>query len=648
MTDAALLARVLRVAAPPAREVTHGATASGLLLPDGPRQGKPYRWQDDPVHLHVTRELDAGRWDSMALVGAVQTGKSLVSILVPALRQLIHQRRAVVYAQPSQQKLHEAWTGKVQPAIDGAGLGGWLPTEGQGARGGQTPRFVVFRDPVSKSRAGMLYLIHGGGKNEGAQASVSAPTVLIDEVDSFKNAHRIALIAKRADSFGRHAVRIYTSTVKADGEPGAENGSIILGLYQDSTRSRLWYCCPACVKWGTLDWERVTYDQTDEGTAAESVRFACQHCGVLHDEQTRQQMLRDSRLVYHSQTVTDAGVVVGAEPRTRRFGLLWTALDSTLRDLPTLAIEHWRASQALARGDHGPMRSFVRDQLCRPYTGDLNQDDFGQTTIPTRNRLAALSSRSPYGLAVDRREEDGDSVHLCEVPAWCEHAAVAVDVQRGGDRAPGRLYFLVLGRGTDKGAVLGWGSIVASPIGRQPTAGELHASLDRLDGLLRDWSPSAPIIAHGVDVGDRQDELTPWIRSRRGWCAIKGTGPLKATDPRDRPGWLYHRQQTGFDLRLIETRAALRVVHGDLLTERLLLPRGLERGASLVMHLCASVEYAPDKWSEKAKDRIHHPEWQARDDLGQCASYARALCYEWETKPKAPTRRFKYGEIKRL
>jgi hypothetical protein len=628
--------RVLRVAMPPARDVSHASTAGGLLLPDGPRQGKPYRWQDDPIHLHVLRQLDAGRWDSMALVGAVQTGKSLVSILVPALRQLIHQRRAVVYAQPTQQKLHEAWTGKVSPAITGAGLGGWLPTDGQGARGGQTPRFVVFRDPLTKARAGMLYLIHGGGKNEGAQASVSAPTILIDEVDSFKSAHRISLISKRADSFGRNAVRIMTSTVKADGEPGAEDGSIILGLYQDSTRSRLHFSCLHCKAWQPLEWDRVTYDQTDEGAAADSVRYSCVKCDTAMTEEERQQMLRDSRLVHHSQTVSESGDVIGAEPRTRRFGMMWTALDSSLRDLPTLAIEHWRAAQSIARGDHGPMRSFHRDQLCRPYRGDQNLDDQGQTSIPTRNRLAALATRSDYTLAIDRREDDGDSVHLSEVPAFVEHIAVSIDVQRGGEKAPGRLYFAALGRGGGKGAVLGWGHINASPQGRQPSKAELHAALDRADGLLRDWSPSAPIVARSVDVGDRQDELIPWIRAHPDWYAIKGTGPLKATERRDRAGWLYVRQQEKpwrWVLRLIETRAALRHLHGELITGQTLLPRGVDRTSTLVRHLCATVEYAPGKWSEKPKDRAAHPEWQARDDLGQCLAYARALLYDWEQKP---------------
>lgn len=655
MGDEALISRILHVVRPPAKHTTHATVASGLVLPDGPRQGKPYRWREDPVHAAVMKELDAG-WDSLVLPGAVQTGKSLVSILVPLLRQVIHHRRAVVYAQPSQQKLHEAWAGKVSPAIQGAGLGGWLPVEGQGARGGQTPRFVIFRDPQTRARAGMLYLIHGGGKNEGAQASVSAGTILVDEVDSFQSAHRVSLIGKRADSFGAKAVRIYTSTVKADGEPGASDGSIVLGMYQDSTRSRLWFACPHCGAWQKLEWEQVSYDHEDEGTAADSVRYSCIGCAVAWTESDRQAALQNSRVCASSQTINSSGEIVGTAPRTRRFGLIWTALDSSLRDLNTLAIEHWRASRAIERGDHGLMRSFIRDQLCRPYVGDRNLDDDGHTVVPTRNRLAALSLNSSYGMALDQTEKDGDSIHWANIPQWVEHITVAADVQRGGDRAPGRIYFLAMGRGNGRGAIVGWGSIIACPMGRQPTESELHVALSRLDGILRDWAPSATIVRRGVDVGDRQDEIRTWLRSHPTWWATKGTGALKA-DVGDHAGWMYKRSQDGgWRLYLIETENALRIVHGELIAAKevgsLALPQGLKRNSALVTHLCATVEMEPGKWSKSPRDRTekykggpHHPEWQERDDYGQCAAYARALAYDWENKPKSAGPKRVYGNI---
>ena len=644
--DRQLLRRVLAVARPPSRDVTHAEVASSLLLPDGPRQGKPYLWRDDPVSRTVIEQLDVESWDSFILVGAVQTGKSLMGMLVPAVRQLVHHRKAVVYAQPTQMKLHEAWTGKMVPSIQGAGLGQWLPTDGQGSRGGQTPRFVVFRDPATNSRAGMLYLIHGGGASEGAQAAVSAPTVLVDEVDSFKSAHRVALIGKRADSFGSKAVRIYASTVKADGEPGSEDGSILLGMYQGSTASRMYFACPHCKKWGPLEWENVSYESDDETTAAETVKMACPQCGAVISESERQSMVCDPRLVHHGQTVSDSGEILGSAPRTRRFGLLWSAMDSSLRDLPTLAIEHYRAEQSLARGDHGAMRSFYRDQLCRPYTKDIIDED-GLTTVPTRARLAALSQASDLQIDAEHRVDDDSRHTFTHIPSWVESISVGMDVQAGGDRAPARVLGVAYGRGGARGAIVGFWTIVAAPAGRQATVAELHACLDRCDSMLKDWNPGAPIVSKGIDTGDQTDEIVRWLQARKDWHAIKGTGSIKA-QPGDRPGWIYRRTQAGYILRLVETESVLRVVHGELLARpgdgSCQLPHGLEPNSAIVTHICASVEYEPGKWSKGARDRKYHPEWQRRNDYADALVYARALAYEWQTRVVGKRKR-KYGVV---
>ena len=207
--------------------------------------------------------------------------------------------------------------------------------------------------------------------------------VCVDEVGSFQSLHRIALIGKRADSFGAQAVRIYTSTVKKDGQMGNEDACLMLSLYEDSTQSRLYFACPHCGHWHPLEWGNVLYCDDDEAESAQTVRMLCPKCQKPIDENQRQKMLRNWRLVHQGQTVNADGEVIGTAPRTRRFGLLWTCLDSTLRDLPTLAIEHWRASQDLKRGEHGSMRSFYRDQLCQPYRDDLQIDE-DTPSIPTR------------------------------------------------------------------------------------------------------------------------------------------------------------------------------------------------------------------------------------------------------------------------
>ena len=144
-------------------------------------------------------------------------------------------------------------------------------------------------------------------------------------------------------------------------------------------------------------------------------------------------------------------------------------------------------------------------------------------------------------------------------------------------------------------------------------------------------------------MGDRQDEIRRWLRSHPDWWAIKGTGPLKA-QVGDCAGWLYRRQQdAGWVLYLVETDGATRAVHGEILAGNgvgsLAMPHGLERQSALVLHICATVEYEPGRWSSKPKDRAHHPEWQTRHDYLDAVAYSRALAYGWErTAPKTKPR----------
>jgi hypothetical protein len=546
--DPDLLRRALAVAAPPQQEMTHAQVASSIRLPDGPRQGERYDWQDDPVHREVIRALDEP-WDSVVGVGAVQTGKSLSLILVPTLRQVVYQRRAAVYSQPTAPKLFEAWTGKLQPSIVGAGCGPWLPQAGQGSKGGQMPRFVVFREPVSGSRAGMLYLIPGGGRNESAQAAVTAPTVLVDEVDSFQSAHRVTLVGKRADAFGAQARRVYTSTVKADGDPeadGDEGKSIILSMYRESTRSRLWHPCPHCGVFQPLEWEAVSYDAESEMTAAESVRIACPHCAACWTEDDRQVAIRGAVLVHHTQTVGSGGEIIGAPPPTRRWGLLWTSLDSTLRDLPTLAIEHWRATQALNRGEHGLMRSFVRDQLCRPYRYDVDES-------LKRLDLATLTARSAQGWSPatirSDRTEDGDreshSRHLAgEWPDGAGFACLGVDAQDD------RLYWVLTAADIDgRTWDMGWGYEFGDRHQAPLSDAQFAEVARRIDGVAR--QACGPRFAGALmDVGDGGNlaPLLAAIEPLAGWlpCDGKGDAITSSTDPRDVPGYAYLRRPQGW------------------------------------------------------------------------------------------------------
>lgn len=578
--------------------------AATVTLPDG--VGGLYDPYSHPAQQCIFEAADAGE-TSITIVKPVQDGGSLSSFIL-VLRRVHALSQSAIIAYPTLVGGRDAWTTKVWPIL--AAQGGVTPESGGGSRGGSS-------SVVTLPTGGQVMLRSAGGRHESGQASATADCLLVDETDDWPSMAALLRIEKRITKSPDPLI-VNVSTVKRDGD--GKDESLILRKFADGTGTRLHYPCPHCGSFFPLEFEQIDHDRQV---------IICPHNGCLIDEIQRLEMLKRWKRV-------DAR-------RSRKFSIMWTALESPFPMvvsgikypiLPGL-IEEWRqAQEQSAINDHSFARQFYRDRLCRKYIADKVTDETGQTVIPTKNALAALSSASPYGIEVKRKDEDGDSIHLCDIPAWVEHQTIGIDVQRGGERAPGRLYFVIIGRGNGRGAITGWGTIASSPKGRQPTTAELHASLDRLDEQMRAWSPRAPIVRRGVDVGDRQDELRQWLRTRREYWAVKGTGPIKA-DLGDHAGWLYRRSQSGgWRLFLVETENVQRIAHGEIMRhdgEPLLsLPRGLDRQEALIRHICATVEYEPGKWSTNEKHRIHHPEFQIRHDYLDCIAYARALAYHWE------------------
>ncbi len=635
------------LAAPAPRSKTNREFAGTLLLPDGPQAGERYDPDSEPAQSVIFDALDGKILDGtgkpfrdIVYVAATQVGKSLAAVLVPSMAAVCADS-SVIYCLPTGDLISKVWTTKLLPSIRGCGLGDWLPDQGPGARGGK-PSALVMRHPSTGRRAGAIIFMAGGEgkKREVGQAGVTAKTVLIDEADEYEDSHRVALIRQRAASFGREAVTITTSTVKKD------TGSVILALYQDSTASRLWFACPHCHRYQPLEWDCVRYDGADDPAALDSARYYCAHCAAAWTEADRQVALQSWRLVHTGQHIDESGALTGALPRTHTFGLRCGKLDYHLGfGLGDLAVEHRRAKARVdLAGDHGLMRSFYRDRLSREYTGDQILDDVGTPQQLSKTGLAARSECSTYNVAERSKEKDGDGYWVSDCPTEVEALCAACDVQRGGVKAPGRLYFLITGFDSQfRTYDLAWGSLVLAPIGTAPNTVQLHEGLERLNEL---WTALAtrferPLIRRGVDVGDRQDEIRQWlIRHPEVW-PVKGENyGMKAEDKGfDSPGWLYRRVQAGkWNLYHVDVSPVRRQAQAQFLVPvgkpgSGHLPKGLNRQDSLVSHYCATAEI-PDgrggtRWSEREIDRKHHPDWARRHDLLDCRTYALALIHQW-------------------
>lgn len=573
-------------------------------------------------------------------VSATQTGKSLRSILLPVLRRVVFLRASAVYCLPTMDLLNKVWIDKLKPAIIGAGFGPYIPEKGPGSRGGR-PTSLVFVDPVTRERLGSIIFIAGGSgkKREGGQAAVTAGLTLLDEADEYEDAHRVALIEQRAAAFGKDAIKIKSTTIKKD------QGSVANALLADSTNSHLEFGCPYCGRYQVLDWANVRYDGTDDGTAEETARIACVHCGVLLDEKDRHKMLTVYRLVHAGQHVNELGEVVGMVPRVSTFGLRTTKLDFHIGyGLPELCKEH-RKARLLADsiGDHGLMRSFFRDRLALPYLDDLA--DLTSRKKIDRVLLANISLNSKYGPIRHDKEETAYSRYWAgSLPNGLEWLTVGCDVQQD------RLYWLVMGCDREARTYdLAWGTENACEFGRPANKPELFTALDRMDaitaaGPLGDgWG--LPIFYPAIDVGHRQDDIIEWRATHQKWLPIKGVGDEQADrmsggtmkgekineGKDDLAGVVQFRRQVGnWVLGFIEVDTMREQAQSSFLRPpgepgAAHLPKGLKTADSYVRHLCSRVLVIDPETGKRSWSADPKLGGQFRRDYLDCRTYGYAM-----------------------
>jgi len=334
--------------------------------------------------------------------------------------------------------------------------------------------------------------------------------------------------------------------------------------------------------------------------------------------------IRDATEYYRAnQKKMDRGAVVGWEDRFNHdeISAIQNAYNLWLRDAKAFAAEYQNEPVDETEDEDAPM-------------------------VLTRAGLVARSSACGYEIADSERWEDGDSLHTAgAAPASLEYCTVACDVQRGGQRAPGRLYYLVDGWDTDGGGwLLGWGSIRLCPIGQQPSVVELHAGLSRLDQIIATAEWSAPVVGRVVDVGDRMTDIVPWVRRTRGWYAVRGDSRAHKAQVGDIQGVIYRRrQEAGWNLYLVQRDAVRQQVHGALSIPpqepgAYRVPYGLTTTDAIVRHLVGTLQINDGKsglrWSDRASDRKWHPEWQRRIDYLDCAVYGRAFAVWWRAQQR--------------
>lgn len=574
-----------------AEPMTHREFCSQIIIPDGDLKGQPLDPDIHPAQREYIRAVDSG-YRKTVLLKPTQDGGSLITS-VPIIKRAVREGQTCIIAYPTLDKAKAIFADKWMPVL--AGFGGTTFTRGGGSRGGVAPEMRL-------PGGGKFLLRKEGGRGESSQASDTADASQVDEVDDWRDLHRVKLIGERLNRAADPFLG-YVSTLKKD------TGSIILQMYEDPscTQSVMEYPCHACGDYHWLTWPQVDVEREV---------YVCPHCQADWSETQRLASLRVARR--HDE-----------RPAAPAFSLRWTALESPFsvmvegRKLPVLRglCALFRAATAKAAVmEYGPIRSFYRDRLTQPF---IEPEPEGEITAAG---LARCSERS--------------TVNKRTVPAWALFLVMTQDVQ--GDRH----YWMVVAHGPDeRWAVVDWGyEMLVAGDERAPTPEDRR----RVLGLIRDLANEGwPVeggesrlhpVQRGVDGGYLPDELAAWVQGEPAWKFLRGVGQdnlkhaaggaektlpaeiratraLQAVRP---PGWrIYWWKIDGHHFRKLAHAALLR--HADQPASGL-VPRGLKANDALLLHLSGEV------WEEgEPGKKAYWREVRKRHDWLDCLVYNLAL-----------------------
>jgi hypothetical protein len=683
---------VLEIGAPPRPilEFTRTLKVWARDQATGQDRWEPFDPDSHPAQREIILAFMRGGFDELTVLGPVQDGKTFACIIACLLYCLIELKQSAGLMLPDKDKAMEVWLEKIKPVIEASGYDWILPNEGRGARGGGAGFLRL-------NTGATIYLLGAGASNESAQSSFTCRFMFVDEASKIR-AKFITLAWGRTASYDQHARKNRTSTISDD-----TNDSTI-AAYDDSTQSRNYFRCPLCAEsnhptggWQVFDfagapatdgkidkYARLHYDPDTDETARDTARLVCAHDAthLLTDEQ-RRHALRNYRHLSMGQTLTPTGAITGATMGSSRKGIKWCSMESPIKTLGQLAKNLRQAIVARdTKGNHEQLRQFTRDECVTVYTGD--RDNADQHHVLRCIYLAARSAGSDYHLSRHEREEEGDSIHAVGTPPQnIDWYTVGVDVNPGGARAPGRLYWLMQGgNGLSQSFDVAWGTVALSKPGNEANTQELHDGLTRLRAQLIELAKNygRPLAGVAVDVGDRQDEINQWLARHHDWTPIKdhagqglsvettyslnGNTLQKPLSRSDLAGWLHWRWQKdaysnnrGWWLAIVDSDEVRHQTQMSFLVPANQpgahhLPSGLLAKDTIIAHYCATGR-VPDastkdgwRWADRKADRAIWPDWQSRRDYLACSTYAAALDYHHRRKlTRPPPRTVKYGVV---
>lgn len=349
----------------PVRKLAHWIETE-MMIPDGPYEGEPFRWETQPISKLLVDEIDSAKWNEIFITGPSQSGKTLIGFVAPVLYHTLELGEKFVLGIPDMRMANNKWQLDLLPVIKGnPRLERLLPKTGPGSQGG------IVKDTITFGNGGVIKFMSCGGSDQ-QRAGFTSRVVGVTEVAGFS---KVSETSREADPLRQMRARqaAYDEPQRilyAEGTVTVEE-DLPWNAKAASSDSQIRNQCPHCGEWLKLEREHLLgwQDAINVFEAGVNANWFCYECGEAIDDQQRRESVRNSRLVHSGQEITKAGVVVGPLPKTNRLFFRYSGFHNLFVSTSTLAKEEWKTDQI----DHetiefeSAQKEMSQFKWCSPY-----------------------------------------------------------------------------------------------------------------------------------------------------------------------------------------------------------------------------------------------------------------------------------------
>jgi len=316
-----------------------------VLVPaEGPYRNQLWRAESQPFQALLLDEMDSGRWTRIFCTGCVQSGKSLITYVVPLLYHLFEMQEDVIAGAPTQDINHDKWDKEIKPQIlSSPNLRRLMPIRGPGSRDG-----IGNLESIKFTHGFEMKFMSAGGGDE-KRSSYTARVIAMTELDKMDRAGEAS---READPVSQMEARLGAWDVLRRQTYGECTVSIEQGrIWQElkhGSDSRIACPCPHCLQFVTPErehfrgWQQATTDME----AMRLAYFVCPSCEHAITAEERRQMNEMGRLLHRGQSIDSGGTISGAVPDTLTLGFRWNAFNNLLWSPGAVGIKEWKALRA--------------------------------------------------------------------------------------------------------------------------------------------------------------------------------------------------------------------------------------------------------------------------------------------------------------